>query len=89
MSLWRIHAILAAYSQEEIFEKIQLMGNMGRQELRNVPGLLLYLLQDDSRHVPGRARGKAGAATKRRAGNKQDEERDRKRREIAKTLYVN
>ena len=73
MSLWRIHAILAAYSPEEIFEKIQLMGNMGKQELRNVPGLLVYLLQENSRHIPGRARGRAASKgrTARSAGEGQ------------------
>lgn len=47
-------------------EKIQLMGDMGRQELGNVPGLLIHLLQDDSRLIPGRAQSKASAALKRR-----------------------
>ena len=49
-------------------DKVQLMGQMGKQELRNVPGLLRYLLAEDCQHVAGRAQDKARAAPKARAG---------------------
>jgi hypothetical protein len=75
-----IHALLAKYPPEAILEKVQLMGNMGHQELRNVPGLLVYLLEDNSRHIPGRARAKAGATTQRHAGKAADKARPGRKR---------
>ncbi len=57
-----IYALLADHSPEAIMDKVQLMGQMGKQELRNVPGLLRYLLAEDCQHIPGRARGKTRAA---------------------------
>ena len=62
-----IHALLADYSAEFVLEKVQLLADMGQQELRNIPGLLRYLLAEDCRHIPGRARG-GTIASKRRPG---------------------
>jgi len=38
-------------------EKVRLLAGMGKQERRNIPGLLRYLLAEDCHHYPGRAQG--------------------------------
>jgi len=57
-----IHALTADYPLEAVLGKVRLLADMGRQELRNVPGLLRYLLAEDCRHIPGRPQRNTRAA---------------------------
>ena len=93
-----LQKLAADFPVETIREKIKLMGNMGRQKLRNVPGLLIYLLEDDSRHIPGRPQGQSayegsaqtahGDRSKAISINDSGDELRRRRREILKSLYL-
>jgi len=51
-----VYALLSEYPSAAIMDKIRLMVDMGRQKLRNVPGLLRFLLAKDCQHISGQAR---------------------------------